>query len=406
MLFVMSVGLVWTGCGDDDDDMPEPTGGATQITLLQFSAPFQAVGTIDEANKQIIVPVPFAADVSGVTGSVTVSDGATVSPDLTSPVDFSGGPVTFTVTSGDNTSNYTVEIEEGANPLRLVMVGDAADMDGLDAEMRTAYEWGMNEYQTKAAYVSFADLDMDELDPASVVWYHYTTFPRPDVDAGEEIFPQSALDKRDAIASFAKAGGNLLLSGLAGSYVAEIGRVDEEFGPTNFDIGGDEFIENPDNWGISFIPGVFQETDYPEGNAQYFLFNDLNTAEVTFEGVTYNAIFLSDGGAKKNRAHIWDFNRFYGESIPGGCDDPNAKKTQFESDTNSKVRASFEWDPAACGVELGAIVEFEPAGDFQGTALVIGLGAYEWNLLDGRTNQWQANVEGITKNALDRFIVD
>ncbi|MCB0639939.1 MAG: DUF4960 domain-containing protein, partial [Lewinella sp.] len=346
---VLTLGLAWTGCNKDDDN--KPSGGDTQITLLKFNSPFAAVGTIDQTAKTVVVPVPFAADVSAVTGEVLVSTDATVSPDLKTPVDFSGGPVTFTVTNGDNTSTYQVSVQFGENPLRLVLVGDPVNFNDLDPEIKTAYQWALDKYKEKASYIPFSEITPSAIETAEMVWFHYTTFPRPDIDNGAPIFPASATGSaKDVITNFYKGGGSLLLTGLAGSYVAQVGRVDAAFGPTNFDIGGDEYIENPDNWGISFKTNIFNSDDYPAGNDDFYLFKNLTTAPVTFEGVTYDAIFLSDGGAKKNRAHIWDFNRFYGDDLPGGCDAPNAKKTQFEADTNSKVRASFEWDPAACGV--------------------------------------------------------
>ncbi|MEL6358164.1 MAG: hypothetical protein AAFQ37_14670, partial [Bacteroidota bacterium] len=351
------------------------------------------------------------------------STGATVTPDLSSPVDFSGGPVSFTVTNGPSTSTYTVTIMEGENPLRIALVGDAANMSDLDPEIVAAYQWALDEYMDAASYIPFSDLTAEAISTARVVWFHYTVFPRtadqndndmvffphlfdmdgngPDHHEAFEILPQSAITASSVIEDFVKGGGNLLLTGLTGSYVAQIGRIAPEFGPTNYDTGGDEFIENPDCWGVSFIDGIFNTGDYPANNENAFLYRDLDRTSYTFEGVTYDGICLSTGGAKKNRSHIWDFNRFFPE-LAAGCDEPNAKKAEYEARTNSIVRSSFEWDPAACGVELGAIVEFPASGDYQGNALVIGLGAYEWELRDSR--EMPSTVSGITKNALDNYL--
>lgn len=398
-LLALAIGFGWSSCNKDDVLEIVP-----KITLFKIDAPFSAVGIIDETAKTINFDYPFGADASAVTVSVTADPvTATVTP--ANPVNFSSGPVTFTIKNGSQSSTYTVTAKEGANPLRLALVGDPANFNDLDPEIKKAYQWAIDKYQEKAKYIPFSQLTAESIETAEMVWFHYTVFPRPDIDNGAPIFPASATgNAKTVITNWYKAGGNLLLTGLAGSYVAQVGRVAPEFGPTNFDIGGDEFILNPDNWGISFLPSVFNPNDFPSGNDGSYLFKNLTTSQVTFENVTYNAIFLSDGGAKKNRAHIWDFNRFYGSDLPGGCDGPNQKKAKFETDTNSKVRASFEWDPAACGVELGAIVEFIPTTDYQGTSIVIGLGAYEWDLKDGRTGQWKGNVQGITANAIDNFV--
>lgn len=412
---------LWVGCGNDDDDTPAEQ--PTQITIFRVTSPFDAVGIIDEASKTIELPYPFGADISGLTGSITVSDGATVSPDLSSPVDFRSGSVTFTVTNGPSTSTYTVSTVEGENPLRLALVGDAATIDGLDPEIQQAYNWALAEYMDAAAYIPFSELDADAISTAEAIWFHYTVFPRtadqndndmvffphlfdadgngPDHHEAFEILPTSAIDASPVIEAFVKAGGDLLLTGLTGSYVAQIGRIEPQFGPTNYDTGGDEFIDNPDCWGVSFLNGIFNDNDYPANNDNAYLYRDLERTAYTFEGVTYDGICLSTGGAKKNRAHIWDFNRFF-PNLAGGCDEPNAKKTEFETQTNSIVRSSFEWDPAACGIELGAIVEFPSTGDYQGTALVIGLGAYEWEMKDGR--ETPSTVPAMTKNAIDNFL--
>ena len=398
---LLIIGLVtWTGCDKDDDG----STAAPKITLFKIDAPFTAVGAIDETAKTISVSVPFGANLSAVTVSTAVSPAtATVTP--ASPVNFSTGPVEFTVTDGDKSTKYTVTTVEGPNPLRLVLVGDPANFNDLDPEIKTAYQWALDKYKEKAKYIPFSQITAAGISTATMIWFHYTVFPRPDIDNGAPIFPASATgNAKTLITDWYKAGGNLLLTGLAGSYVSQVGRIDPAFGPTNFDVGGDAFIQNPDNWGVSFLPTVFNTDDFPAGNDSYYLFKNLTQADVTFEMVTYKAIFLSDGGAKKNRAHIWDFNRFYNGTIPDGATLHNGRKNQFEIDNTAKVRASFEWDPAANGVELGAIVEFQPTTAYKGTSLVIGLGAYEWHLEDGRTGQWQSNVEGITANAIDNFV--
>lgn len=417
--FALFAILLWTGCDDEEMVMDQPTN----ITIFRITSPFDAVGIIDEASNTVTLPVPFGADLTALTGNITVPTGATVTPDLSSPVDFSNGPVTFTVTNDPTTTTYTVSVEEGENPLRIALVGDAATMAGLDPEIRTAYEWAIETYRERAAYIPFSELTAESISTAKAVWFHYTVFPRtmdqndndqvffphlfdaegngPDHFEAFEVVPASAITAAPIIEEFVKGGGDLLLTGLSTSYVAAINRIEPQFGPTNYDTGGEEFIENPDCWGVSFKNGIFNADDYPDNNDNAYLYRDVATTSYTFEGVTYDGICLSTGGAKKNRGHIWDFNRFFPE-LEFGCDAPNAKKEEYEAQTNSLVRSSFEWDPAACGVELGAIVEFVPTGDYQGTTLTIGAGAYEWEMRDGR--DLPSTVPAITKNALDRFI--
>jgi hypothetical protein len=65
---------------------------------------------------------PFATNLAQVTPSITLSPDATVNPASGSAVDFSGGPVTFTVTAQNGTTQaYTVTVtKRGKAPITLL----------------------------------------------------------------------------------------------------------------------------------------------------------------------------------------------------------------------------------------------------------------------------------------------
>ena len=398
ILFLGLAGLLITSCKSSD---PAPAPVAT-ITALSISAPITTVGIVDETAKTITITVPYGTDLTKITGAVTSTTGATVTPNLANGVDFSSKSVKFTIVNGVTTVVYTVNVVVGANPLKIALVGTWATEAGIDdPEIKKAYDWAIKTYGDKAGYIPFDKLTAESISTAKVVWWHYTIFPRP-ADSATLIPATAKGNGKTIISAFYKAGGNVLLTGLAGSYVCELGRLTRDLGPTNLDIGADKFITNPDDWGISF-KNVVNADDYPPNNDAFYLYKGLTTKDVTFDGHTYPAIFLSGAGNKKNRAHIWDFNKFY-PNLMGGDKAPNARKNAWQTAAGALVRSSFEWDPSLNGVELGAIVEFKPTTDYKGTSMVIGLGAYEWNIEGGGTNKWQANVEGITKNALDNFV--
>lgn len=395
MLFLLvSFVLVAQSCKKEDPP-------AAAISAVTISSPLTTIGIVDETAKTITISVPYGTDITSIKGTIAATEGATVTPNFASGVNFSGGPVAFTVVNGETTTTYTATVVVGANPLRIALVGSWASIDAItDNEIKAAYQWAITTYKEKAGYFSFNNLKASDLTTAKAIWFHHTTFPNP---SPASVLPSGALGSaKSVITDFYKAGGNLLLTGLSGSYVAELGRITADLGPTNLDIGGDPFITNPDDWGISF-KDVTSPLDYADNNETNYLFTGAATKNVTFDGNTYAAIMLSDAGAKKNRAHIWDFNKFHPE-LAGGDVAPNARKGAWETDANATVRASFEWDPSLNGVELGAIVEFKPTTTYKGTSIVIGLGAYEWYQEDGQANAWQGNVSGITKNALDHFI--
>ena len=89
---------------------------------------------------------------------------------------------------------------------------------------------------------------------------------------------------------------------------------------------------------------------------------------------------------------MWDCNNTSLEI----SNEPNVIKG-FETATNSTVLATWAHVRDYC---CAGIVDFNPDGDYLGRVLCIGLNAYEWNQND-RTNEYQSNIELLTKNCLD-----
>ena len=404
-LTTMSMLLMWTSCKKDDD----PIGGDTNITIFEITAPFQAVGSI--SGTSVSVAYPFGEDVSAVTVSATIPAGATISP--SNPVDFSGGPVTFTVTNGSSTSTYTVTLNEGANPLKIVLVGDGA-LGDLAAESKIAYDWALGEYNAEAKYYSFSDLTADAISSANVIWYHYVSTPGVDANGdpaapqdsngdgiyqASEVLPASAANAAGLMEDFVKAGKNIVLSGSTGTLVGAMGRIDEQYNPNNWWYNTGDPVENPDCWGISFADGTVTTGDFPADNGSYWLFNDIARNTYNFTGFDYDGICLSPGGKKKDRQNNWFFvDMFDGQVDPAVI---NSSKDKFEEVTASTVRASYEWDPLENGIEFGAIIEFGPDGAYEGTVLAMPVGAYEWDRTGG--DGPITNVVDITKNFLNRY---
>lgn len=385
LLLSVLLAIGFTSCKKDEESP------VAEITMFNFTSPVVAIGIIDAGAKTITVNVPFGTDLSNVMAEVTSTAGATVTPSPSSPVDFSGLSVNYAVVNGSTTTNYTVNVIVGANPLKLILIGEAATVNDItNPEIKTAYQWALTTYQAKAKYVQFSQLTAEDTQAAKVIWWHKDSSPRTMPAAATEAGVKSL------ITNFYKAGGNLLLTTHASAYLVELGRLTADFMPTG---GGDgpDANQNPDNWGLSF-----QNADYDNGNnASHPLFAGLNLSDVTFEGLTYKAAFLIDGGLKRDHAYFWDFNQIQAikDLVPDPAA-PNARKNKFEEITGSVVRGSFEWDPAANGVEIGVVVEFKPQGAYTGSAVVISVGGYEWYQSDNRTNAFHSNIEGITANAI------
>lgn len=367
------------------DDNPDAL-----ITQFSFTSPKAAVGIIDATAKTITVNVPYGTDLHSVMVDITATAGATITPDPVSTIDFSSLSVAFTVKNGGTTSTYTVNVIVGENPMKLILIGEAASLNDItNPEIKTAYQWALTYYGEKAKYIPFSALTSEDTKSAKVIWWHQDSSPRSMPAAATAAGPKTL------ITDFYKAGGNLLLTTHASAYLVELGRLTSDFMPTG---GGDgpTANANPDNWGLSF-----ENDSYDAGNAAHPLFAGLTYTNVTFEGLTYRSVMLIDGGLKRDHAYFWDFNQI--QAIKDAVPDPaapNARKNKFQELTGSVVRGSFEWDPAANGVEIGVVVEFKPKGAYTGTAIVISVGGYEWYQSDNRTNTFHSNIENITANAI------
>lgn len=391
------------------------------ISGVTITGPVAGVGIINEADKTVTINVPYGTDVSNVTGTITTTDAeATVSPNLSAGVDFSGGAVSFTVTNGDVSQTYSVSVAFGENPLRIVMVGDGA-LTSLHDEMQEAYNWALTTYGEKAAYVDFADLAGFDLESTKVIWWHsYDT-----TNGGRTTLPAAA-NASGAVNTFYKGGGNLLLTTHATGYLVELGRLGTDWAPTDGGSGNNSGNANPDDWGWAIEHPTFT-TSFDSENANHPMWANTTKKNVTFEGVSYDAVMGIDGGTKRDAAYFWFIRNIQGvknqfdANGDGGIDDLEGldsngdgtldpatdnyqqMKEYFESQTVSKVRGSFEWDPAANGVEFFTAVEFEPTGDYQGGAITISAGAFEWLHNDGRSNAWRANQEAMVSGVFTHF---
>ncbi len=85
----------------------------TSFTLDELSPPVNA--TIDETSKTITAFVPTGTDLTNLTPTISVSEGATVTPASEVAQDFTN-PVTYTVRAQDgSTQRYTATIKTGSS---------------------------------------------------------------------------------------------------------------------------------------------------------------------------------------------------------------------------------------------------------------------------------------------------
>jgi hypothetical protein len=80
-----------------------------------------------------------------------------------------------------------------------------------------------------------------------------------------------------------------------------------------------------------------------------------------------------------------------------GPNDNEAAYNKFVSDNNLEWLG--QWDGIG-DYWMAGIMEMKPKGDFQGSAVYIGIGGIEWRQNSG-TNLYQSTIEKLYKNAID-----
>ena len=130
-LFLAGILLFHTGCQDEllfQDHVPD----YSYSIIRNFTANDQAAD-IDHTNGAITATLPAGSDLSSVTVNISLPEGAAVSPVSGSTVDFSNGPVIFTVSNNGVEREYTATISVYGNPLMMSFsIGE--NMGDIDQE--------------------------------------------------------------------------------------------------------------------------------------------------------------------------------------------------------------------------------------------------------------------------------
>ena len=101
----------------------------------------QYSGTIDNAERTIMFFVPLTADVTAMTISYTLNEGATAVPESGSTIDFTN-PVKITASYRTATIDYTVTvIKDEMSQEPKAFVGNADNIESLGAEAKAAAQW-------------------------------------------------------------------------------------------------------------------------------------------------------------------------------------------------------------------------------------------------------------------------
>ncbi len=193
MLLAAVLFMAITGCGSGGGGaVPPALSSEKAITAFDFAA-LPANGTVTEAAHTIAVTVPFGTDVTALIPTITISVGASISPDTGVANNFTT-PQTYTVTAEDTTTQeYTVTVTIASGDYTSAYIGTLKHVpagsfqrDGATASISTvATAFRMSQYEiTRAQFLAVMGTDPSDTtismglnDPVQQAnWYHAIAF--------------------------------------------------------------------------------------------------------------------------------------------------------------------------------------------------------------------------------------
>jgi len=344
-----------------------------EAKMLSFKINNSFFGVINSRNKTITVYVPTYLDVTRLTATYTITDGASATPENNALLDFTN-PVTFTVNNRTATSDYVVTVEPTDMKL-TAFIGTAASVDAIESpEEKAAAQW-MLQNISASEYISFSDVANGtiQLGKYTAIWWHWH------VDGYNDAvgLPTAATTSVELFKSYYNGGGNLLLTRYALRYLEAVEITLDKRGPNNCWGGSEstpEIAGSP--WGISFKG----KTDHP-------LFAGLQTAT----GKDYIAYMFDAGYGVTNSTAQWYCGADWG-GYPTHQD--------WENTTGGIVLACSDGDAER---DNGPIVMAEfPKRGSTGKVIAIGSGSYDW-YGSGVTTEgnYRSNLTRMTQNAIE-----
>ncbi len=334
------------------------------VEFFSFMLDAQYAGTIDNDARTILVFVPLDADVTAMQATFTVTEGAQVTPESGSLLDFSQ-PIVFKASLRTANVEYTVTvIKDEMSQAPKAFVGNASGVDQLGDEAKAACRW-MLDNVPNSRYVSIQEIidGIVKLDDFKMVWCHFDWTD----------WPGQLWDSRDQFNSYWLRGGAILASRDGARYINDVWRIARDQQSPNNMFGGDSYetLTAP----LGFVI---------KGHEEHPLYEGLN---VDADG---RVILLDKGCSNSNRTLQW------------GVDwDPYGSMAGWEERTGAKALASgHDFD-----INRVTIAEFEPyealKGFTSGTVITIGTPAYEWYDRNNVANPYRNNMIKLTKNAIN-----
>lgn len=341
--------------------------------ILSFSLDGRYTGSIDEENRTVTVKVPTGTDVSAMSVSVAVNDGAVVTPASGTVQDFTE-PVTFVVKKNTAEAEYVVTVIKTDAP-SAVYVGLASSSEVLNPEEKAAVDW-MLANVPNAMYLSFDDIIAGAVDlsECKVMWWHLHIDGGIDTKEKFENAAPQAITAMTTIRDWWQAGGNLFLTRFATFYAAYVGAAADGNIPNNCWGGSEETGEIIGGAWSFYVTGGHETHPLYEG-----------IEKDTDAGTGESLIYTCDAGYRiTNSTAQWHIGSDWG----GYADLPTWREKTGAADLGH-------------GSD-GAVVVWEyPAEEGHGAVLCIGSGCFDWyaHEVDTSDDRYHGNVAALAGNA-------
>jgi Domain of unknown function (DUF4960) len=410
-LFLGAGLLLTTSCGKDDD------GGGNaanvQITSFKLTTPEERTGTIDHtAGTVSFQPLTPRTEITAVGVQLELPAGVTSTPASGATIDFSGGPVTFTITDGTTAKDYAVTVTVEFAP-SIGFLGDAGASGSItEDDQKAAWDHLSTAYGAELVYIPFSSVNSDALKYLKAVFYYEDSAPGEEPGILDAV-PASAKASSvvTALQDWHAAGGNFVLAGHGTQLLNELDRIpphdanpwqDNGWAPRIYGSGAGTDNLNPHQWGVNANLNVLDLATVSSTNwdrSNHPIYEGLNTSDVLdpVTGEVYGSgqiFMLASPGAKEDHNSMWDINAAPITSFVDAFD----KADQWEAAMEATLLGTWGHVVDLC---CGAAVELHPraSNSSEGTIIAIGPAAYEYHQVAGNT--WEDNVKQMTVNAID-----
>lgn len=428
----LSISLLFASCEKDTEVTP-----SVEITSFSLTAPAARTGVVDKVAKTVsFQPFDPRTDLTKVVVNIVLPAGATVSPASGSTVDFSKGPVNFTVSNGTASSVYAVTVTSTFAAAILFVGAPNGAASITEPDTKAAYEYLSGYFKENIEYKAFSQLNADALKYAEVVFFFSDSQAGTNPSLADAI-PGAAKSASvlTAIKAWHAAGGHLVLAGHATQYLNDLGRlpnpnnVPYDQNPYRAGIyGSGDGFWNWDQWGINANMNVkklstastsnWNRTTHPiyKGVSQDSLSKVGVNAENPNKGSYGHLVIPTDSyGFKEDHNSMWDINHL--RAIPAYTNlDPFQLADQFEKDMACTILGTWGHVVDLC---CGAVLEFNarPTNTKEGSIIAIGHAAYDWDqkphtgaeaapnwYIGNNANTNVSNTQKIASNAVEYLL--